>query len=174
MKILQLGLVFALCTLSACSSDSDNNNSDFMEEITGQWFMPCNVLNGRIGTETITFQNNIILSEHQYYSDGTCTNPASIYSTAERETPYTFGEELTTSEGLSAVEINLDIKWSDSFSYTEKNIVSIANNKLYFGQFESEEDCDPDELIDPVPTIRPFCNERPTRLDFDREYQRVE
>lgn len=174
MKTIQFGLAVTLCLLSACSSKSDNN-SEIIEEITwGQWFLPCNILNGRIGTETITFQNDRILSEHQYYSDGTCTNPASIYSTAELETHYTFGEELTTSEGLSAVEINLEINWSDSFSYIEKNIVAIANNKLYFGHFESEEDCDPDELIDPAPTVRSFCNERPTRLDFDREYQRAE
>lgn len=107
---------------------------------------------------------------YQYY-DTDCVEL--LLEDIERR-PFTVGQEFVTSSGMVATRIDVEkILTPPDGNYIVKDLLYMANNKLYFSEPVKEEGCEAgNERIDiqsPIITIY-FCDQIPTELDFENYY----
>lgn len=139
-------------------------------ELEGKWIKPCGPVdssdseNNLYDVVTHVFSSDYKLtSELKNYTDSSCTTPFSYAAVAQADLTFSVGEALTTSDGLSAREIDtLVVKTSGSANVEWKKkdytIYHISDSGiLYLGDDVSDSDGTTAAL-------------RSTKLDFNRGY----
>jgi len=171
-KLPSIWIVLAIF-ISGCSGSSGESTEI---ELIGTWDSQCGVTDGRIAEYAISFAEQQVTYSYVYfyvyYNAEDCIEQSD--DTLISTTTYRLGQSILASSGNSAYEIDIDILSEGEYLYTKQDIVSVINSQLYFGVPISEEACDPNELVDLATTTRPFCNQRPVELDFDKPFiQRI-
>lgn len=178
-KILALTLISALMAgcgggSSGGSNDSDvnkpdNGNSNGNETGTpsgeatvleGTWNKPCGLVpdSGHYDIITHTYTGNQFHTSIENYTDANCTTLFPEGGNPTASGYFTLGDKVVTGSGVTATEEDSHITEYDGvpFDLHEYTIFLIDNDTLYYGDGEAE-----------------APEQRPTQLDYNRAYYRV-
>ncbi|SFM32598.1 hypothetical protein [Marinobacter zhejiangensis] len=183
-KILAFTLVSALMTGCGGGSDGDDQNTNNPGSgsgtdssqggndhgsgasngeptvLEGTWRKPCGPVPGEEHHDIVTFTStgNEFTSSIENYTDANCTNPHPDAPNPTSLGTFTLGDDVLLSDGVTATEFDSHITHFDGapFIVDDYNIVYIQGDTLYIGVEGGE-----------TPA------QRPTSLDYDQPYYRV-
>lgn len=148
-------LLFArVSLLAACGGGgggaSGGGSSGAAINVTGTWLSSCEASDSSYRTTGITFTNSELTQNNQLYTEETCSVANGIASGIGG--PYTIGSQLTTSDGVTAYELDVTIT-VNNVSATLLDIIRVDGNTMYLSGNAT-------------------IGARPNSLDFDKVYTR--
>lgn len=145
------------------SSQGGNDNASGTGEATvleGTWRKPCGPVPGQEHHDIVTFTStgNTFTTSIENYSDASCTNPYEYAPNPTASGTFTLGDDVLLSDGVTATEHDSHITQFNGspFILDDYNIIYIQGDMLYIGEGEAD-----------------TPEQRPTTLDYNRPYYRV-
>ncbi|MBZ0334602.1 hypothetical protein [Marinobacter sp. AL4B] len=147
------------------SSDGsdDNDNATPSDEITlleGTWNKQCGPVKGEVHHDivTITFTRGTFSTSIENYIDSGCMVPLPEAPNPTSSGYFTLGADVVLGSGITATELDSHVTRYNGADWEidEYTIVYIENNILYTGEGDGESPA-----------------QRPTSLDYDRPFDRV-
>lgn len=130
-------------TNSQTNTDSTTSNAESKTTLEGEWIRSCIQIDPTDIEQgyriwSLTFAGNRFSSHIRNFTNPGCISASAIYSQAIFQGHFEFGNTITSSEGLAAIQI--DVHTQTPVNNIEYDIFYMTGNELYFGDTGTVQD----------------------------------